>query len=272
MGIPAKNVSGIGLSVSFAILVQFVSLPERVKQTLTLVAAACFLFFGISWLLHHFGFIEILKSYDKDRARKMYLIAALVDALLGMGALWAIRRTTPTNTTPSEDRALEETRRQFSLINRPLITITPKRYQDGKLLVLSLSGNGIRIRHQLEIKNQGNIATKVLGIAPTSGATSPNISHDGKKFTPAITPVEGFALAPNQSVRVELEMRLEWATPEEAAQNLKQFLANEKEAFTIEMTAQYSSVADDTRKYRTYCMYRAMLNDAAIIRLEYKDS
>jgi hypothetical protein len=150
--------------------------------------------------------------------------------------------------------------KQFIQLNRPLVLMTPTRFENGEFLALVANGREVRHRVQYELKNVGNVIA--VNLQPTPGLTVLD-AKTGQRLPVAEEPRVGKrSLGPGDSYMLISELTMSLTSEEAAANYVKQF----KDFVEVNMVVMYTHSLDPARSFKT--IRRNRIGKSSVIELD----
>lgn len=161
------------------------------------------------------------------------------------------------------EESLDTAKDQFVQINRPYITITCKKFDNGQFWKITQNKNEVMITLKYEIKNVGNVAAKNINL--------PNKIVVGKlkKETPVYYQKPGkITLGPGSSLNITPTNKMGYESEEIAKENYEYFLSDKSEGTALFLSVTYESEVDKMHKYRTFVENKIHNDKALLIKSE----
>ncbi len=163
--------------------------------------------------------------------------------------------------------ALDTSQQQFIQLNRPYVTITPKKGGDGRYWNLAQQDRSVLINVRYEVKNVSNVIAKDVKlpdkVSVRLGANLEEESPVTYKKTP-----DGFALGPGEAVRIDMIMIVHCKTSDDAKRDLESLVSGKSNGILISAPVDYANELDKSHKYRTFVMTRFFSDRALLIKQE----
>ena len=158
--------------------------------------------------------------------------------------------------------ALETSQAQFLQINRPQINLNPKRFKNGWFWKVTQHENTVLISLQYEIKNVGNVAAKNITFPDQLAiGTKTRLQKDAEVV---FRKLDNVTLGPGDDFVITFDILLQYENEKDAKANRDYLISDKSEGQTSLLSVNYTSVLDETQKYRTF-MENRIHNDQAVI-------
>ena len=162
--------------------------------------------------------------------------------------------------------ALETSQYQFLQINRPYITLAPKKFKDGLYWKVTQQENTVLIVLQYEIKNVGNVSAKNISF-PDKIAVGPKMKLKDYAYVFYKKPSK-VSLGPGDDFIITPNMLMEYENEEEAKINFAHFISDKSDGTTLLLSVNYTNELDESQKYRTFMQNRIHNDEALILKSE----
>ncbi len=165
------------------------------------------------------------------------------------------------------ESALETSRQQFVQLNRPYVTISPKKGSDDRYWNLAQQDKSVLMNIRYEVKNVGNVVAKDVRLPDK---VLVRLGANLEEYSPATYKevTAAFTLGPGQSCRVDIIGIIRFKTAEDAKENLKLLASDKKNGILISTAADYANELEKSQKYRTLVTTRFFSDRALLIKQE----
>jgi type II secretory pathway pseudopilin PulG len=205
----------------------------------------------------------------KTRSELITVIIAIVSAVVAVVSMIVSVRGCQISESANRtaQNALDKSQQQFIQLNRPYVTITPKKGADGRYWNLAQQDKSWVINVRYEIKNVGNVVAKDVSLP---NKVSIRLSANREEESPVTykrTPA-GFALGPGESVRIDMIMIVHCKTSDDAKRDLESLVSRKSNGVLISAPVDYTNELDKSQKYRTFVVTRFFSDRALLIKQE----
>jgi hypothetical protein len=159
------------------------------------------------------------------------------------------------------EKTLESSDKQFVQLNRPYLTLSPVKYDDGTYYKITEKDQKLIIELSLELKNSGNVAAK--------NVTFPNAINIKTKMTLngiyKITPI--MSLSPEDSIKFSIAMHIDFNDQNDLPLTIEKLNSSEYKGIEMGCTVTYENEMNETNKYACDVQYRIKKDRAIILKL-----
>jgi hypothetical protein len=210
--------------------------------------------------------------WRQSRKDKIDVVAKLATVVIGLIAIASFvlsikgcQNAATANRTA--ENAIETSRQHFIQINRPCVTLTPKKGSDGKYWHLTQLEKSIGINIRYEVVNVGNVIAKDIRLPDK---VSLRLGARLEEASPVTYKKElgAFTLGPGQDCRVDMIQIIHFKTAEAAKQNLELLASDEKNGLRVSTAVDYGNELDKSQKYRTIVDTRFFSDRTVILKQE----
>ena len=162
--------------------------------------------------------------------------------------------------------ALETSQYQFLQINRPYITLSPIKFDNGMYWKVTQQDNVVKVALKYKIKNVGNVAAKDIEL-PNKIGIDPKMKLK-KDASVLYQKPRKVTLGPGESFTIEPILMMGYENEEIAKKKYVYLISDKSYGADFLLPLNYTNELDETQKYRTFMQNRIYKEKALIIKSE----